>query len=237
MGWTLVTGAAKGLGRAICLALSKKGYDLVIHYNKSLKEAKELQRQCQANGVAAALLQGDFASEKALQTFLKKYKKEFGNTSCLINNVGNYWIGGFQKTTEAQFQELFQTNFFAPVALMQQLLPSIIQFKGSIINIGVVGIEGVRAEVYSPAYTSTKLALASITKSLALELAPKGVKVNMVSPGFMKNSVDLPKDLKELPMQKAVTLEEVAKLIVFLLDKSNQNITGQNIEVGGAVRL
>ena len=98
-------------------------------------------------------------------------------------------------------------------------------------------MEGLRADVNATAYTITKLGLWMLTRSLAKELAPSQVRVNMVSPGYLDISVDLPEDVSKLPMGRSGTTKEVANIIALLLDKQSSYITGQNIEVAGAVRL
>lgn len=236
MSWTLVTGAAKGLGSTICLELARRGHSVVIHYRESQSEAEDLRAQCLKLGVKAEIIKGDFSKEESLLAFLQEYTSRFSNTKNLINNVGNYHIAQALDTPIDLWKDLYQTNFFAPIQIIQSLMASIIQSKGSIINIGVVGIQSVPADLYSPAYTSSKLSLWMTTKSLAKELVSKGVRVNMVSPGYLENAVDLPENLSTLPQGRPVSLNETAKLVAFLLDDS-QSITGQNIEIAGGVRL
>lgn len=237
MNWTLVTGAAKGLGSSICLELAKTGHSLTIHYRESRDEAEALMAKCIKHGAKAEIIQGDFSTTDSVNKFLEEYTSRFPNTENLINNVGNYYIGTALNTSIEMWQELFQTNFLSSLQIMQALTPSIMQEKGSIINIGVTGIQSVPADTYSPAYTSSKLSLWMATKSLAKELAGQGVRVNMISPGYLENAVDLPANLSVLPHGRPVTLEETAKLVAFLLDDANASITGQNIEIAGAIRL
>ena len=236
MSWTLVTGAAKGLGSEICLELARRGHSIVIHYRESQREAEDLKRECLKLGVKAEIIKGDFSKEEDLLAFSKECMLRFPDMKNLINNVGNYYIGSTLETPIDLWKDLYQTNFFVPIQIIHSLMPSIVQLKGSIINIGVVGIHAVPADLYSPAYTSSKLALWMITKSLAKEYASKGVRVNMVSPGYLENAVDLPDNLSLLPQGRPVSLDETAKLVAFLLDE-NQSITGQNLEIAGGVRL
>lgn len=235
--WTLVTGGAKGLGAACCRALAAEGYAIAVHYHKSQREADEVVKECLKQGVRAESIQGDFSTTQSTETFLQDYLKRFPSTETLINNVGNYLIKSALETTIENWISLFQTNLHASFALMKALTPTLIKNKGNIINIGIAGIETFRADTYSTAYTTTKAGLWMLTKSIAKELAAEGVRVNMVSPGYLSNAVDLPDDPKKLPMQRAATLEEVVKVIAFLLDKKNSYVTGQNIEVAGGVRL
>jgi len=235
--WTLVTGGARRLGAQICKSLAQNGYPVLIHYNTSCKEAQDLIKECRASGVSAESIQGDFSSIQTLQDFLQRLKTQFPQIKNIVNNVGNYRVESTLATNIQEWHELFQTNLHAPVALIKELMLQIKKQKGSIINIGVAGIENVPANTYSSAYTASKLALWMVTKSLAKEFAPFHVRVNMVSPGMLDNAVDLPPDQKILPMKRAGTPIEVARVVLFLLDENNTYITGQNIEVAGGLRL
>jgi NAD(P)-dependent dehydrogenase (short-subunit alcohol dehydrogenase family) len=140
-------------------------------------------------------------------------------------------------TDPDDLQFLFQTNLYAPFALTKAFLPSITKAKGNIINIGIAGLNAPRASKTQASYDAIKMALLSLTKSLALDLATTGVRVNMVSPGYLTNSVVLPSDPLSLPMHRTGALDEVARAITFLIDPASSYITGQNIEVSGGVAL
>lgn len=229
--WTLVTGAAKGLGKEIALTLAKKGYNLLIHYNKSSREAEEVMRLCQEAGVQSKVVQGDFSSLESTQRFISLLH----NVEHLVNNVGNFLIKPGLETPVDVWQDLYQVNFLAPLAIIQGLIHSIREYNGTIINIGCVGV--LRADSKYTAYTSTKMSLYMLTKSLAKQLAPDLVRVNMVSPGELENSVSLSERGLALPMRRAGKCQEVADTVAFLVDPKNGYITGQNIEVGGALAL
>lgn len=247
--WSLVTGAAKGLGAEICRNLASKGHNLLVHYNKSRQEAERLAHECIEMGVDAAIIQGDFSSIETTDNFITQLKvpinyyrlgqaineNEAPRIAYLINNVGNYLVESLLSTKIEEWQHLFQTNLYAPIALINAFLPSIKKQQGAIINIGVAGITGIPADIYASSYTATKLALWFATKSFAKALACDGVRVNMVSPGMLQNSVDLNCDI--IPMGRPGMLEEVARMVEFLLNRENSYITGQNIEVAGALRL
>lgn len=235
--WTLVTGGAKGLGAEICRCLAAKGRNLLIHYNTSALEALQVRDACRGVGVEAECVQGDFSSSETVDEFLNTLRSRSYAIEILINNVGNYCIKPALETSDAEWQALFQTNLHAPVALMRALLPTIIEQSGAIINIGVAGISHVPTDVYCTAYTASKLALWMTTRALALELAPKGVRVNMISPGVLENSIDKQRLQPLIPMQRPGSLYEVARVVAFLLEQESGYITGQNIEVAGGLRL
>lgn len=234
MTWVLVTGGAKGVGKEICTHLARQGKNLVIHYRSSKKEAEALAQDLRRMGIRAETIQGDFSTLEGVQTCISLYLAAFQDTEALVNNVGPYLVASALKTAPDALQELFQLHVTAPLALIQALLPSLKNAKGKIINMGMVGCSFPLANTYATGYNMAKLALCMLTKSLAKELASSHVSVNMVSPGYLEGSQDVP---SSLPMGRPVSFEEIARLIAFLLEPKNSHITGQNIEVAGAVRL
>lgn len=235
--WTLVTGGAKRLGADICLKLAQEGHHIVVHYNHSEAEALDVAKQCRSYGVEAAIIQGDLAFPETTQDFINRYTSQFPETKVLVNNVGNYFIKSAMGTPATDWEELFETNLHAPFRLTQALIPAIERQQGSVINIGTQGINHVQADIHATAYNITKTSLWMLTRSLARELAPRGVQVNMVSPGYLDIAVDLPADVTKLPMKRAAKCEEVSRVIAFLLKPESHYITGQNIEVAGGVGL
>ncbi len=231
--WTLVTGGAKRLGSALCLSLAEKGHSVVVHYNKSEKEALEIVASCQAMGRQAAAIQGDFSSVDSTKKFVQRYLEQFPETNTLINNVGEYLIRSALNTSIEEWLYLFQANLNTPFILSQALTPSIIRSQGQMINIGVSGLRGHIANTYASAYMLTKQALWGLTLALARELAPEKVRVNMVSPGELNISVDH----HRLPMNRPAYCWEVCRVVNFLLDPESSYITGQNIEVAGGLGL
>lgn len=236
LSWTLVTGGAKGLGAEICLTLAKEGLPVLIHYRSSHREASEIVEICRQYAPAGKI-QGDFSNSDSLNQFNETLHQQSYEVKNLINNVGSYLVKPALDYTQEELSQLFQTNLYAPYALIQSLIPGLKKLQGNIINIGVAGINALRADTYSIAYTMAKTSLGMLTKSLAKELAPSFVKVNMVSPGYLENAVDLPKDPSSLPMKRPAVFREVADVIAFLLKEENSYVTGQNIEIAGGVRL
>lgn len=231
--WTLVTGGAKRLGAALCLALAEKGHSVVVHYRHSQQEALDVVSQCQAKGVQAAAIQGDFSSPAGVKDFIERYLQQFPKTKHLINNVGDYLIRSALRTSVEEWLYLFQVNLHTPFILSQALSSSLIETQGQIINIGVSGLHRHVANTYSTAYTLTKEGLWGLTLALARELAHQGVRVNMVSPGQLDISIDQYK----IPMHRPATCWEVCRVVNFLLDPESAYLTGQNIEVAGGLGL
>lgn len=237
MAWTLVTGAGKGLGAEIARHLARRMHNLVLHYNRSESEAIKVSEECRQNKIEVELIQGDFTSEETTLKFCQNYLERFEATRNLVNNVGNFLVSPPLETTLAEWVTLFQNNLFAPVAIMNALTPSLIQHKGAIVNVGVAGLNSQYSDNYSTAYMSAKMALWSATKGYAKDLLAKGVRVNMISPGYLENAVDLPFDPTSLPLGRPATLAEAAYWVGELLSTQSSYITGQNIEIAGGVRL
>lgn len=229
---TLITGSAKGFGAHLALTLAKKGYSLIIHYHTNDEAANKLKTECLKYTDYVEVFSCNFLLIDEIYLFYEKIKNF--PVKNLINNVGNYLIKPISETEVTEWIELFQTNLHAPFILTRLLLDSIIQQQGAIINLGVAGLNSFRADTYSSAYTITKEALLSFTKSLAKELIEKKVTVNMVSPGYMENSIDLNTITSKTPI---IPFKDVSALILHLLSFESKKITGQNIEISGGVRL
>lgn len=236
MSWTLVTGGSKRLGAAICQKLAENKFDVLIHYHQSRKEAQTLAKQCRSYGVKAEIVFGDFSDLKTTKQFIVSCQKDFPQIINLINNVGPYFIGSSLEISPEKWREIFQLNLNTPHLLVNAFLKSIKKNKGNIINIGTAGINK-QANTYNTAYNIAKSGLWLLTKSLAKELASSGVRVNMVSPGVMEMSEDMNDMLAKTPMKRAVMFDEVADVVLFLLDENRKSITGQNIEVAGGFAL
>lgn len=235
MSWTLITGGALRLGAEIARTLAEKQRDLVIHYKTSKREAEELVESLRKTGVKAELLQGDFSTFDLAEDFIARYLARFPVSGGVVCNVGDLLFGSPLQTRPEELSALFQTHLMATLMLLQALTPSLKAQKGQIVTIGMVGSGEVRANTHAFGYNLCKTGLWMLTKSLAKELAPDQVTVNMVSPGYMEESVDLPKDLRQIPMGRLARFEEVARVVSFLMDPASSYITGQNIQVAGGL--
>jgi NAD(P)-dependent dehydrogenase (short-subunit alcohol dehydrogenase family) len=236
MKWTLVTGGALRLGAEICRSVASTGRNIAIHYRNSKEQALLLQKDLLKMGVQAHIVQGDFSTLESTKQFLDHYLAHFPHTDVLINNVGNYSIGPASRTSPQELQDLLQVNTIAPLMLIQGLLPSLRQNRGHIVNIGIAGTSAAHANIHATAYNLTKLSLTMLTKSLAKELAPD-VTVNMVSPGYLENSVDMPSDMSRIPSGRLGQFQEVADAVCFFISGRKGYITGQNLEVAGGIRM
>jgi NAD(P)-dependent dehydrogenase (short-subunit alcohol dehydrogenase family) len=233
----LVTGSAKRLGSAIAITLAKLKYSVVVHYRHSLQEAEQTAQQCRALGVDAELIQGDLSTPEQASVFAGRYLDQYSDTTLLVNNVGNYLTKSVENTSAEEWLSIFNLNLHAPFILTKALIPSLLRQHGQVINLGVCGLLTNKAPLYASAYMIAKHGLWDLTRSFARELAPQGVRVNMVSPGQLDISVDLLEKELRPPIGFPSTCEEVCRVIAFLVDPVNRSITGQNIEVAGGLGL
>ncbi len=231
----LITGARGALASALSLRLAETGYSLILHCSKSQKQVEELARSCLEEGSPSVeIFKADFSTEEGVIDLAEKVARG-GSLFALINNVGPTFLAPLLKTPLESWYSLFQTNLHAPFILIQKLLPLLTASKGRVINLGLAGLNRGKLFSCSTAYGLAKGALFNLTAAFAKEVAPD-VTVNMVSPGYLPGSEALP-ELNRLPMGRTARLEEVVKVLLFLLEEDSSYITGQNIEVAGAVGL
>jgi NAD(P)-dependent dehydrogenase (short-subunit alcohol dehydrogenase family) len=229
----LITGAAKNVGAYLAEKLCEIGYHVILHYNLSSYEAREIFTKCRKKGYQLDVIQGDFSTHQYINKFLDQLREKTQNLDAFIHNVGDFYVGSFLNTPYEVWNKLIQTNLTASFILLKELVPFLLDQKGHIICMGFAGLNGNRADTYASAYSLTKQALLFMVKSFAKEVLSKDLKVNMISPGYLEKSVVMPKS--ELPMKRVGKFEDIFQTVKFLL---NQNyITGQNIEVAGGVRL
>lgn len=237
MNWTLVTGGAKGVGAAICNSLAARGINLLIHYHHSHEEAHKLAESCREYGSKVEIIQGDFSELPHAEAFAQQCLERYPNIQNLVNNVGLYLTGTPLELDLPHWEQLFLSNLFVPIHFCRSFSPSILKFKGSVLNLGIAGLQTRGAEAYSTAYSSAKLSLLHFTRALAKEFAPHGARANMLSPGYLENSIDLPNDIEKIPAKRVGRLSEVGNAAAFLLAEENSYITGQNLEIAGGQRL
>ena len=234
----LVTGAAKRTGRAIAEALAADGYHLLVHYLSSRSEALALVAELRDLGVQSDALQADLAQPDGVQQLTRQVRNLTDRLDLLVNNVGNYPQGAPLEQSGEAFRATLETNLVAPYLLIRGLRDLLEAAPAAnVVNIGYAGIDHAVANRHAMSYQISKTGLLVLTKTLAQELGPVGIRVNMVSPGHLDNSVDLPTQLPDhVPLGRAGTPAEIAGAIRYLVgDGSYAN--GANLELGGGYRL
>lgn len=234
----LVTGAALRTGRCIALTLAEAGADVIVHYNQNQHAATELGCELEDLGVRSWQMSADFGDPEAAQALGQQVIEQVGKLDIMINNVGVYPVSGTLDLTLDQFQHTLACNLTSPYALIRSCLPLLQSSEhANIINIGYAGTELLTANSYASTYQISKTALLLLTKNLAQEFGASGIRANMVSPGQLDNSVDLPDDIEQvIPLKRAGTPQDIADTILFLLTKGLY-ISGVNIDVAGGYKL
>ncbi len=236
----LVTGSARRIGAAIARRLHAAGYDLALHYRSSADDAQALATELEGARVGSTLLlQADLAEFDRLPELVAKTIGRFGRLDALVNNASAFHPTPFGATTPAQWDELFAINARAPFFLSQAAAPHLANANGAIVNIADIHAERPLRE--HAVYAMSKAALLHMTRSLALELAPK-VRVNAVSPGAIlwpeggKDPDAQAALLARTPLGRIGTPQEIAEAVLWLLQDARY-CTGQTLHVDGGRML
>jgi 3-oxoacyl-[acyl-carrier protein] reductase len=235
-GPALVTGSARGIGRALVLALAEAGHDVAVHYRTSASEATRVAEAARTFGVRAVALQADVTVEAEARALVEAARRELGDLEVLVNNVGNYHFGPLDELDARTWHAMFDSNLHATFYTCQTAVP-ILRSRGGgrIVNIGYAGAEQLRARPSIAAYAAAKTGVILYSKALARSEAGHGITVNVVSPGVMENSVTQP--TREVPMERAGRLEELVAAVRYLLSPEAAYVTGITLEVAGGWNL
>lgn len=237
----LVTGAAKGIGRAIALVLSKEGYTVVINYISSSEKAYELKAEIEALGGSALVIKGDVSIQSEAEEVVNTTMKELGKIDVLVNNAGITRDNLIIRMSEEDFDKVLQVNLKGTFIMAKLVGKEMIKKRcGKIINISsVVGITGNAGQTN---YAASKAGVIGLTKSLAKELASRGINVNAVAPGFIETDMTekLPEKARleltsSIPLKRLGKPEDVASVVAFLASNASDYITGQVLKVDGGM--
>ena len=234
----LITGASRGIGRAIALAVSAAGYTIVAHYNKGKDAAESLEKEILQKNGKIELIQFDVSSRKECREKLEAWSNENSALWGIICNAGIAADDAFPAMSGEYWDSVLRTNLDSFFNVLQPLIMPICRKKqGRIITISSVsGIMGNRGQVN---YSAAKAGIIGATKALAMELASRSITVNCIAPGLIETDMikNAPLDLilPSIPMARAGKPEEVAALAVFLLSESASYITRQVISVNGGM--
>ena len=234
----LITGASRGIGRAIALAVSEAGYQITAHYNKGKEAAESLKEEIQKKGGQIELIQFDVADRDDCLGKLEKWIAENNNVWGIICNAGICADNAFPALSASEWDTVLRTDLDSFYNVLHPvIMPLCRKKKGRIITISSVsGIMGNRGQVN---YSAAKAGIIGATKALAVELASRSITVNCIAPGIIETNMiaDVPMEtvLPMIPMGRAGKPEEVASLAVFLLSESASYITRQVISVNGGM--
>ena len=233
----VITGGARRLGRHLCLALASRGYDIVIVYRSSDDDVRTLLQEIVAAGHQARALKVDISQKHEVAEAFSDISRHEGRVDLLINNVGNYNPQDVTLLDPVVWDATISSNLSGAYYCCYHALRMMLT-GGNIISIGMAGLEGIRANTRGADYFVSKTGLLVLTRALAKGYAPQHIRVNMVSPGQLDNSVDLPPPEeidRWVPLGRSGSLDDIAQAVLYLIDASY--VTGVNIDVAGGYRL
>lgn len=237
----VVTGGARGIGRAVCLALAENGADVAFLYAGNDAAAKETEESLSALGVKAKAYKCDVSDFEAVAAVFKDIIEAFGTVDILVNNAGITKDKLMLSMKPEEFGAVIDTNLTGAYNTIKQVYQVMMRKKsGKIINVS--SVSGLMGNAGQTNYSSSKAGLIGLTKSVAKELASRGICCNAVAPGFVDTDMTAAfKDNKELcsaiPMKRFAAPEEIAQLVLFLASDNSNYITGEVIRIDGGLAM
>lgn len=239
----IITGASRGIGRACAQKLAREGYAVCINYLERRDKAEELCEQLTADGCRAMIYRADVADKAAVNAMADAVRAKFGPISLLVSNAGTAGQMQFQDVTEAQWNRYFDVNVKGAYNAVQAVLPDMLHaHAGSIVTVSSMwGLRGASCEVV---YSATKAALIGLTRSLAMELAPTGIRANCVAPGVINTDMvqvlgreTLDELAKMTPLGRLGTPEDIAEAVWYFASAKSGFVTGQVLTADGGFIL
>ena len=237
----VITGASRGIGKAIALEMAAQGATVVINYNGSKERAEEVLAEIQAQGGTASIYQCNVADFAACENFFKEVIKEYGRVDILVNNAGITKDGLLMGMSEEAFDQVIDTNLKGAFNCMRFVSRQMLKQKsGRIINMS--SVSGVTGNAGQANYSASKAGVIGLTKAAARELASRHITVNAIAPGFIETEMtavlsDSVKEeaVKQIPLGCFGKTEDIANMAVFLASDKAAYITGQVIHVDGGM--
>ena len=237
----VVTGASRGIGRAIALKLADEGAKVVVNYSGSQAKAEEVVAMIQENGGEAIAVQASVSKTEEVTALMDAAVKTFGSLDILVNNAGITRDNLIMRMKEDEWDDVLDTNlkgvFLCTKAVTRQMMK---QRAGRIINISsIVGVAGNAGQAN---YVAAKAGVIGLTKTTAKELASRNILVNAIAPGFIETEMteQLPEDIKQgmltqIPLAKLGQPEDIAKAVAFLASEDANYMTGQTLHIDGGM--
>lgn len=240
----VVTGASKGIGAAIAKKLAAEGASVVVNYSSSKEGADKVVSEIQKAGGKAVAVHANLGKEEDAKKLAEETKKAFGKVDILVNNAGVYEFRPLEQIDSKHIENIYNVNVFGLLYTTQEIVKLMPEGGGSVINISSVVAKTPPAG--SAVYSSTKAAVDIISRVLAQELGPKGIRVNSLSPGFTITEGVKASGIEEAfteptvartPLGRVGYPEDIAKVASFLASEDSGWITGETILAGGGVRV
>ncbi len=238
----LITGASRGIGRAIAIEAAKNGADVILNYvsDRSKPLVDETIKKIREMGRNVIAIQADVGNWEEVKR-MKKIVDEFGKVCCLVNNAGITKDNLLIKMTKEEWDDVIRINLSGAFYVTKICIDDLIETKGSIIYVSsVVGQDG---NIGQANYAASKAGLIGLTRALAMELARYGIRVNAIAPGFTETEMTakIPEKVKEkiiarIPLRRFALPEEIAKAVIFLASDDASYITGVTMSISGGQR-
>ena len=239
----VVTGGSRGIGRAVCVALAEQGCQVVVNCQHGIEAAEETAALCREKGVDAITVQADVSTQEGCDALFKAAAEAFGRVDILVNNAGVTRDNLIMRLSEEDYDKVLDTNLkgaFLCCKAASRLMMR--QRYGRIVNLS--SVVGLRGNAGQTAYAASKAGIVGLTKSLAKELASRGVTANAVAPGYIETDMTaaLPEAtraamVQEIPTARPGKPEEVARAVAFLASEESGYITGQVLRVDGGMAM
>ena len=240
----IVTGASKGIGAAIAKELAAEGASVVVNYSSSKADGEKVVNDISSRGGKGVAIQANMSRQEDIARLFDKSKKEFGRLDILVNNAGIYEFAPLDKLTEESFHKQFNLNVLGLLIASQEAAKQFDSAGGSIINISsVVSTLGIPQ---SAVYSGTKGAVDAITRSLASELGPRGIRVNAIRPGMVETegtqstgiaASDMRKQVEaQTPLGRIGRPQDIVGTAVFLASSDSSWVTGETFVISGGYR-
>ena len=239
----LVTGAGRGIGRAIAIAFAEEGAEVIINYNGSEQRAKEVKQTIEENGGKASIYKCNVSDFVACEAMIKDIVKEYGHLDILVNNAGITKDGLIMKMKEEDFDSVLNVNLKGTFNTIRHSARQMLkQRSGKIINIS--SVSGILGNVGQANYAASKAGVIGLTKTMARELGSRGITVNAIAPGFVETEMTgvLSEEIRENACKQIILgrfgkPEDIANTAVFLASDKADYITGQVISVDGGMNV
>jgi 3-oxoacyl-[acyl-carrier protein] reductase len=237
----IVTGASRGIGRAIAKKLAEEGARVVVNYNSSSKEAEGLQREITESGGEALLFKADVSNSKEVQSMVEATIAKFGRVDILVNNAGIIFRKRILESTEEEWDRTLDVNLKSVYLCSKAVAPIMIrQKRGKIVNISSIsGVNSPPSAMEVPDYTASKAGVIGLTRALAVDLAPT-VNVNVVCPGAIETDMLAQMSeqarsgrMAETPLKRFGRPEEIAAAVLYLASDDSDFVTGETLVVSG----
>ncbi|MDK9709605.1 3-oxoacyl-[acyl-carrier-protein] reductase [Acidaminobacter sp.] len=239
----LVTGGTRGIGRAISLEFAHKGAKLVVNYTSSEEKAKALVEELAAVGCEAIAVQADVSKAEDAERLTAEAVKKFGKIDVLVNNAGITRDNLIIRMKESDWDEVMNVNLKGAFLMSKAVGKLMLKARNGVM-VNLTSVVGIMGNAGQSNYSASKAGVIGLTKSLAREFAPRGVRVNAVAPGYILTDMTsvLSEDAtshftSQIPLGRAGTPEDVAKVVSFLCSQDSAYLTGQVIHVDGGMLI